>query len=379
MEVTEDLLPSMLEHGQQTPGTVAVLTPSKAKQYVLEINEIFGVSHDPDELVPVRYENKQRRFILVAGHRRHETCLLINRLVAEKKCGFSAAYNGEYRAELRFGLTTAEAIALQFNENRHVQVPPHEEAYAAWGFWIWLRKQNAELTPQEFARIIGRTPEWVRNALRFCSLPRSVQLYVDGRDDMPKLPYRILVEVARLAEGYEHVVKKPLTEEAHHLWLRRAILGRLDAVRFGKMVSEYLADKRREANDQKSLFGDGDILEDTRPTRRIVAPHLIKDIWRWLEYMRVLAQIHHRGQFGGESFLGPESDQKIRESYSPGSPLALLRRASEIHVDLLPHMIELAKREGGRHRRALKGHVQDVESVHQLIKALAEFESKLRQ
>lgn len=374
-----DLLPSVLEHGQQTPGVAVVLTPHEAHDYVVELNEIYGTKHTVKDLVPVKLDQKKRYFVLIAGHRRLETCIHINDLVKKGGYTFTSKYRGKYRVELRFGLSTRDAIALQFNENRHVQVPSHEEAHAAWGFWMWLRRHDEQMSVAKFARIIGRSSEWVRNALRFCELPASVQEYVEGNGSKPRLPYRILVEVARLADGYEQLLGQPLGEDAMHRWIRRAVLGRLDAIAFGRMVSEYLNEKRLEQQGQLTLFGNSDALRtDTRPLRRVVAPHMIRDIWKWFEYMKTVNRLHIAGQLGPLSFLGPEPDLHVREMYSPGSPLRLLANAGGLFSDLMPHLIELAIQEGGRHRPALALNTEEVHKAHALLHVLAEHESRLR-
>lgn len=370
-----DLFSSVLEHGQQTPGVAAVLGPREARRYVEELNQIYGTHHTMKDLTPVMLDGKKCYFILVAGHRRLETCMQINQQVAKGEIPSTPAYEGKYRVELRFGLTTKQAIALQFSENRHVQVPPHEEAQSAWGYWKWLSKQEPGLTIAQFGRMISRSSEWVRSALRFCELPTFVQDYVDGSRGRPRLPYGVLVGVARLADGYRDITGETLTEEAYHRWLHRAFIGRLDATRFGKMVSDYLKEKRSEKNGQFSLFGGSDAVVDTRPIRRIVAQEMIRDLWRWLEYMKVVQRLQQSGQLGPASFLGPESEARVLQSYSPGSPIRLLSRAAEMQVELLPHLVELASREGGRGRRKLQALGVPVEEIKIVTALLARFES----
>lgn len=357
MQIQDDLVPSILEHGQQTPGVAAALTKKEAPEYLDQINAIYRTRHSMMDLVRVTIDRKVYYLVLAAGHRRHQTCIWINaQITSGADISYTEKYTGKYRVELRFGLTAKEAIALQFNENRHASVPPHEEARAAWDFWRWLQSQEPELTVTRFGRIIGRTPDWVRSAMRFCTLPDSVQGYVDGRTSTIQLPYGVLVEVARLADGYKLLTNEELSEEAHHAWIRKAIMGRLDATKFGHMISEYLTAKREEIRGQYSLFGTASATdEERRPVRRVVAPDLVRSLWTYLQYWKALEALRKTGGFGAESFIGPEYDPHVRDIYSPASPIHLLASNINFINELVPHLAELARREGGRHRRAIVG------------------------
>ena len=118
----------------------------------------------------------------------------------------SARFNGKYRATLYFDITAEEAIELQFNENRYSAPPLHEEAEAAWRLYRYKQKKDPKLTISAFAKSIGRRPEWVSSALRFCRLPGTIQSYVVGDNPMRvRLPYSVLVNLARLSECYEEI------------------------------------------------------------------------------------------------------------------------------------------------------------------------------
>ncbi|MFN3076785.1 MAG: hypothetical protein ABT940_07895, partial [Alphaproteobacteria bacterium] len=147
-------------------------------------------------------------FILVAGHRRYRAC----QAILDEATDEETAFDGLYRVDIRFGMSVRETIPLQFNENRHQQVPPHEEARSAWKFYRWLQQNEQGLTIAGFARRIGRTPEWVRGALRFCTLPLSVQNYADGTEGCVKLPYGILVNLARLGEEMAEITGEKFPE-----------------------------------------------------------------------------------------------------------------------------------------------------------------------
>lgn len=352
VDVADDLVPSIRAQGQQTPGVAVALTPEEAEQYIGEINELWGSCHRLADFPLVNLDGVSYYFILVAGHRRYIACTIL--AASSEQEVEQSAFDGLYRVDIRFGMTVSEAIPLQFNENRHQQVPPHEEARAAWKFYRWLQRVESEMTISQFARKIGRTSEWVRGALRFCSLPPSVQNYADGTDGCVKLPYGILVSLARLGEGMFELTGEVFPETAYHEWIVRAIIGQLNVTVFGKMVSEYLASRQQEHRGQFSLFGPVDGVVDERPIRRVVAEQMVPAVWGILSYLKSLERIRVQGGFGDGSHLAPEHDQKVRASYSPGSPIRIVMNILDHLTELVPHLEELARQEGDRNRMRLR-------------------------
>ncbi len=169
LDVADDLIPSIRAQGQQTPGVAVALTPEEAAQYIVEINELWGSHHQLAGCPLVNLDGVLYYFILVAGHRRYAACTLLAESMKQEDD--TSVFDGLYRVDIRFGMTVRETIPLQFNENRHQQVPPHEEARAAWKFYRWLQRTEPEMTVAKFARKIGRTSEWVRggNAVLYSS------------------------------------------------------------------------------------------------------------------------------------------------------------------------------------------------------------------
>ncbi len=352
VDVADDLIPSIKAQGQQTPGVAVALTPEEAEQYIKEINELWGSHHQLADFPLVNLDGVSYYFILVAGHRRYTACTILV-TSTEQEVGQSA-FDGLYRVDIRFGMTVSETIPLQFNENRHQQVPPHEEARAAWKFYRWLQRSEPEMTIAKFARKIGRTPEWVRGALRFCTLPPSVQNHADGTDGCVKLPYGILTSLARLGEGMAYLTGEVFPEAAYYSWIVRAVIDRLDVTTFGKTVSEYLASKQQEHRGQFSLFGSVDEVVDKRLIRRVVAEQMVPAVWTILSYLKSLERVRAQGGFDDESHLAPEHDPKVRASYSPNSPIRIVTSILEHFAELVPHLDKLAKREGGRNRAKLQ-------------------------
>lgn len=362
--IQEDLIPSFLARGQITPGMAAALLPDQAQIYVDTVNAIYGSTHVVDELVPLRLDGTVYYVVLFAGHRRHLTILHINEGIEHGTIvPPGERYSRDYRVDLYFDISAEEAIELQFHENRHSAPPLHEEAGAAWRFYRYKRRENPELTVGQFARSIGRTGEWVRNALRFCSLPESVQGYVVGEHDLktwmkkPQIPYGILVNIARLAEGYRDITGEDLPETAMHVWLREALVSRLNVSAFARKVSGYLEQMRAEASGQSTLFGD--VMSDddrTRHTRMVVAQELVRSMWAVFSYFRTVEGLWQNGVLGRESYLGPFSEED-RKRFSPKSPIRMCAEALGAAKLVMPHLAELARLERtGHYRRLLRGH-----------------------
>lgn len=352
VDVAEDLIPSIAAHGQQTPGVAVALLPEEAQRYIEELNELWGSRHRLKDFPCVNLDGVLYYFFLVAGHRRYKACAI---LAARAEQGLEqSVFDGLYRVDIRFGMEVSEAISLQFNENRHQQIPPHEEARAAWKFYRWLQKREPDITIAKFARRIGRTSEWVRGALRFCSLPSSVQKYADGADGCVKLPYGILTSLARLGEKMSEIMGEEFPEAMYHEWITRAVIDRLNVETFGKTVSAYLASKQQESHGQFPLFGSVDEIVDERPIRRVVAEQMVPAVWTILNYLKSLERVRAQGGFGDKSHLAPERDLQVRASYSPSSPIRIVASILEHFGDLMPHLEELARREGGRNRKKLQ-------------------------
>lgn len=376
LSVTEDLMPSILARGQQTPGAAAALVESEARIYLTEVNRIFDTQHGFSSLQPVVLDGITFYLPLIAGHRRHTTCVLLNREIKEGKAEYTRNFDGQYRVDLHFGISALDAIEYQFNENRHAQVPPHEEAEAAWRFWRYRTELEEGLTCARFARSIGRTPEWVRSALRFCNLPTDVQSYVTGDNKINlKLPYRILVDLARLAEGYESITGESLPNEAYHLWIRKAVLGRLNSVQFGKNVSAYLEEKRAEQQGQGSLFSLDmtDDVQAERHIRRVVGENLVRGLWLFASYFNTVERTRQAGLLGGEDYLFFQGGEI---PFSPGSPVRMMSEVIDLAAELVPHLAELARKERRGGYRKLSEADPLLQQVRVGIKSLLALEQR---
>ncbi|MAG12333.1 hypothetical protein CL630_00795 [bacterium] len=363
LEDIDELADSIYEKGQLAQGIAAALTPQQAQEYIRDINLVMGSKHALNELTKTVIDGEDYYVVLVAGHRRY---MAVKNLV-ERKMSETKRFNGLYRVVLHFGLIASEALSVQFQENRHKQVPIHEEVAAARDFYRWKKLKDPKISIAQFARSIGRSASWVHTAMRFCTLPDSLQ-NLAGLKDIA-VPYGILTEAARLNEELKKI-NKPMGEDELMKLVIDAVATRMRVRRFKIIISARIEHLR---NGQATLFGD-DMPEQRRPVRRVVAPELIRGLWQLLEYIRNLEALRQAGAFNGESYLDPETDPKTFAEFSPGSPINLTLKMIERLQGMVPHLKKLAAKEGGRNRKVLKDGEQALREIQGVFEELEEIE-----
>lgn len=358
------LAESFLESGQLHPGMVAALPLSEAQQYVDDINSIWGTTHELNDLCPVGIEGESYFLILVAGHMRWFACERLNQRNEQ-----SAHYDGRYFAEIRFGLSAEKAIDLQFQENIHVNPPPAEEAQGAARYYRWRKQKNQKLTLAAFARVIGKTEQWVRNALRFASLPDRIQSFAHGVEyggGVVKIHYGMLVELARLVDRWKALRGEPMPESEIEYWLFvRGIASRKTVTEFRASIDAFL---RHEAAERESgqiaLFDVAQLPNGTRSMRQVALPHLLKAVVGNTDYLRRVLALYRQGAFDPEDHpLVPEEKNTSRE-LAAGSPLRQMLVMANLLIAAGQDMKSLALRNGSGKRqvettRALLPEVRD--------------------
>lgn len=358
----DELAANVLDRGQLQPGTVAVFNRKQAEAYLATIKDVYGAEHAVESLTSALSNGEEVYLILIAGHRRYHAC---KQLVQQQK--FSDYFRGTYLADLRWGLTPDDALSIQFSENTHVQVPPHEEAVAAARVFRWKRHKNPSLSVAGFARSVGRSPDWARRALRFAGLPNELQEYAEGKGGI-RVPYGILVEVARYAEELQ-ARNVPIVQEDLLYLVHRSLIKRMSVDEFKKLISLRL----REIAGQQSLFSH--LPYDERPIRQVVAHDVIRSLWGLVAYLGTLSSMQNNGAFGPEHHLGPERNKAISEQYSPSSPLRLASELCRLLITMLPGLEALARQHnGGRHAQTLSESKSVLAEVLPVLERLSEHE-----
>lgn len=351
----EALVPSFLAKGQMTPGAAAGLSEFQARKYIETYNRVWGTHHSLKDLKAVVIDGELLRLPLIFGHRRHATRVLLNAGIEKGIYPKPVLYDHRYRADIYLGISAEEAIEMQLQENNYLPPLPQDQARGAWMYWRYCKDADTGLTMSRFAKTIGHSPEWVRGALRFCSLPDTIQSYVVGDNPLRiKLPYGILVDIARLAETYQLITGEVLTEQAMHFWIQEAIASRLNTTTFSRKVSMYLEEKRDQVAGQSSLFNmDPSPAERERHLRSVVAKDIVRSAWVLLNYFKTVERLRVAGVLGNESYLGPYLTVAEQERFSPKSPIRLTAEMMEVVSLLVPHLAELARIERTGHYRAL--------------------------
>ena len=352
----DELADSIREQTQLESGIAAALSPRQAGRFVRDLNDLWGTNLHLDQCVRVTIDGTYYYIFLVAGHRRYYACRIVEK---EYQPGL------KYRIDLRFNMKAEEALSIQFAENTHVRVPPHEEARAIALAWRWRKKRDDSLTRAQFARSLNRSDTWVAGALRFVDLPEHIQECVDDG----RLSYGVVLQLARLISGLESL-DQPITEGELEHWITTSIVHRHREPEVRALVTKRLFDATYE---QTTLFGDGFV--DTRPIRRVVAEGMVHGLLDFLGYLETLQKHRMAGGFRDESYFDPEVDPEHRDSYSLGSPLRLLSRSLSYLESELPHFEELARKHGGRHRPALARGRQLLPRVERAVARLEKRES----
>lgn len=358
-----ELAESIRTKGQMTQGFAVALEQRQATQYLREINEMRQTEHSTKDLVSVTIDGTKYFVVLVAGHRRY----LALRHLLKSNAKLTQKCSGQYRCVLRFGMSARAALEIQFQENRHKQVPLHEEAAAAWDFYRWQKRRNKDLTLKVFGKTIGRSSKWVRRAVRFCSLPDNLQKYATG-DNGVVIPYGILAEAARLAEGLKKA-GKPIDDTSLERLVINTVLKKTTVASFRKIVSARL---EHVLGGQDSLFGD--LPEQRRPARQVVGKELLLGSWTQIEYLRALEALRTAGLIEGH-YLEPQKGGDSKSLYSAGSPLHITAELVQLFDGMLPGLEELAAANGGRHRSALANGRDVVAETAKVLTALAESEA----
>ncbi len=350
-----ELAESIRTQGQLTQGFAAALSPRQTSKYLRELNDIHGSAHVLKDLHAITLDGEKLFVVLVAGHRRY---LAVSHLL-KSNAKLTKKFKGHYRCVLHFGMSARAALEVQFQENRHQQVPLHEEAATAWGYYKWQKRQEPNLTLKKFGKSIGRSASWVKSAVRFCSLPDSLQRYAS--EDEVTVPYGILTEVARYADGMQSAGRTVDPTSLERMVID-TVTRRTTVAKFRSIVTSRLEHARGE---QESLFES--LPEQKRPVRRVVAPELIKGLWPFLAYLQQLEGLQAQGAFGEEDYLAPEDSKSALLNYSPGSPIHLTTEVVKQLENMLPHLVELASQNGGRHHKELQNGESVVAKAGELL------------
>lgn len=288
--LAEDIATKNLLH----PLTIARFNRENCQRYLDVINLLWGTSYRVEELVSVNQKDKEIFYIILAGERRFRACKYLREVGCERcheKFGPGGCYkrhfgNERVDARLCVNISPLEALFLQASENIHMRVPPHEEARFYYELFQLIRKAEPNYSVSRFARQVGRSPETLREAIKFCLLPVQIQEFVVKG----QIPYGIACEIARLH------AQTDMNDKALGWWVLRAITGNYKVPDFREMVTRYLVEHN---SGQISLFSPEQEKQLERfHFRRVVERQFIMAIWNFIYYFNRALILFSEGKLG---------------------------------------------------------------------------------
>ncbi len=319
-EEIEDIEGSIAFHGFINPPLIARFDRKQFVVYLRTINDLWStnISIQSYEAVRFRGDKKFYFYVLVAGERRTR---------AYKEALRKGAANFPYEARIIFNPEPVDVLYDQFSENTHMPVPSHEQAYAYEKFYAIANSRNGGMSIASFARKVGRSPEVIRNALRFCALPVKIREIVKGGS--AGISYSSAVEIARLSEI-------GLKEDELLSWAIKSAISRKSSAEFRKEVSEFIRAKKDGQVSLLHIFGEINQMEETlRSFRMTVEKELIKKYWADIHYHGRVLSLFESGLLGENG-----------SPYSLRSPLKKIRADVALIKKIILHLSKkMSKRE----------------------------------
>lgn len=243
-ENIENLAQDIALKGVLNPPTVAKLTETGLAKHLEVLNFLWKTNHKIEDFVSIEENSEKIYYVLLAGERRTRA----SKHLVEKGCqlcqetfGAGGCYERHHPQLCKEGLPLVEvrlcnnidtlgALFIQFSENTHMRVPPHEEARAYNYLFKLLREIDPKYPLAKFARQVGRSPETIKHAVMFCDLPNTIQELVENK----KIAYGIACELARLQK------EAGIQEERLMAWTIDAIIKTTPVPDFRKKVAEHI-------------------------------------------------------------------------------------------------------------------------------------------
>lgn len=334
----DSLARKIIATGQLSRGRLVALSATEAKNYLVEINALWGSEHTLSSMKSCTIDDNLYYLFVVFGHRRLLACERALTMVAtgESEPG---RFDNTYLCDIYFGLSLTEVIVMQIGENTYEKPTVLEEIDALWRLWRYMRRQLETLSVGEFAREIGRRPDRVLEMLRFTRLPEKIQARIDPFHQKGALPYHMVLQLARLAEAYAQA-GKPFSLDQMETTLDILVLRRVKVKDYTKEVTQRIAALQGQQFD---LFGASDA-RVLPLRRRVVAEHVIRAVLSDLEYLELIHRLVEEGRLGSDHPLGARTD--LYGELSPFSPARLTLRIVRLLESVAPALAKQVRGEG---------------------------------
>lgn len=333
-ENIQELALDIAKKGLLNPLTVARFNENACRRYIKLLNILWGAKYKTNDLIRRTIgRRKKYYYILLAGERRFRSlkllwekgCLDCQEKFKNFKEGFCFQRHfhcNKIEVRLCLDISPLQALFLQFSENTHMAVPPHQEAAAYVSMFKLMKRAKPDFSLTSFARQIGRNPETIKRAMWYCELPSSIRKEVEKGI----ISYGIALELALLQRA-------GLSVGALKLWLIRAIV---DKCRVGEFHEKVVAYLKERASGQQFLPG---IMEENREKdekrlhiKRVVEKNTILAFWTWLYYFKKVFALFEAKLLGTAD-----------SPFSSKSPTRAFSELLEELEKLIPHFKQLLK------------------------------------
>lgn len=351
------LAEEILAIGQLTRARVVALTEEEARQYVSQINQLWGVRQRFDRLKSCEIDGTTYYLFVVYGHRRLAACKEAVKLL-EKSRRTSKHFDGRFRCDVVFGLSMLEAVFMQFGENSYVRPSMRDETTALWRLWRFMRATNPKLSVTAFAARSGRSPRKVNDMLHFTALPDQIQAWVDPDHRGGSVSYTLLLEVSRLVQAHERAQQRLSVKEIEMLVIQ-LIARRVKVKDFRAEVTMRIEALQGRQGD---LLLDGVV--ETPHVRRVAEAEVVNAIHANTAYLKSVQALSDTGAFGGENPLLSTRGGDVL--YSPHSPARMALRFTEV-LSLVGADLAARIRKEGRSSRKLEVGLANLSHVRALL------------
>ncbi|HVW71783.1 MAG TPA: hypothetical protein VHB93_01365 [Candidatus Paceibacterota bacterium] len=327
----QELTDSIGEKGVLNAPIVALFNREELDRYLQAINRLWKRTLSYKDLQGCKRNGVRYWYVLLAGERR------IRSYKPHVKRGSRPRM---LQVVVHQGIHPFDAIDIQITENSHRRPPPHEEAYTYSEYWRLLEQKGEKVTVSSFAKRVGRSPEVIRAALRFASLPEIVRSAVAGRwtaqspktkiltEKKRRLPYGMAVALALLIE---HAVftEEQAVEHMLDVALRER---RVNVEQFQKDARKMVAERGQSIFDLMSVEAEREARLLGR--RRTVEAGITRVLRSEESYLSRVIAIAQTGKLNGVAAVFASGSVKkrfivIAELFEQAVPLVYRRMPPE--------------------------------------------------
>jgi hypothetical protein len=329
------------------PLIVAKFPRKGAQAYLDSINQMWERDHDLTELSPTTEEGEDTYYILLAGERRFRACRHLNTVgcfECQEEYGAGPCYerhfgNNGVDVRLAQDIEPIQAILIQASENIHMRVPTHQEAHFYYLLYRTLSESEPNYPVTRFAREVGRSPDTIRSAIKYCLLPKDIQKYVE--DGL--IPYGVAGEIARLKSELS------LEDEELTSWAVSAVVNNNRVPEFRDKVTNHI-NQQQSGQGMLAIFSVNQEEEMKRRARKdTIAKEITNVLWGNIAYFKRILKLFETGVLGSED-----------SPFSTGSPVRIYKALIDIEQDLLPHMRGLLTQAEQDHAESVLRATQDI-------------------